>query len=638
MPAPRRARGLAVLAGVALLLASLSAPPAHAEAWTLAVEAGNARQPLPGSARDVQFTPSDLAMSADGRTLLVADAYNGVVATITAAGAFRILARTHLRDADGGPSAIGVTPSGSVITTGSKGRYGGDWFFRLAKVSSAGAVSGVRTSLQGDQVLDLSVAVGPDGSVYYAGGTRTSGSSGDLHEEGPVLVHRRAPDGTTSVIAGNGRIGSPVAGDARASPFRHITDLEVTPAGNLLVVDRESDTVASVTPAGRLTIRKRAGLFRPTNVAVTPGGVLYVGDNPYGRGRVWRVTRTSASTVVRTGIAKITGLAADELGRLYIGTVAHRIHRRSAAGQISLFANSAGMPSLPPRTYAELWQPSELAVSSTGDRYVAYDRPGEGARIVRIGVDGGVSVVAGNGTTGHPVAGAATASPLGRITGLGLTSDGDLYAAIASADAVVRIRDGVLSVLPGSFPDAAGVGVDSHDDIYVGTYETQAAIVRVHDGTASPWVTLDGNRVSDITVGGTDTVYFTSGTIRRINPDLTTSAVTAAGHSYLVAHQVAAGGSGELYYGLGGRIWRVTAEGERTAIAGRVPVAGSFGGEPPLPGPALDSALASTSFGSSQPIAVAGPDVLVVDGVATGLDADALHPDGPVNLVRISPG
>lgn len=237
--------------------------------------------------------------------------------------------------------SLSVGPSGDLFVAESRAGC-------VIRIDSAGvghlAVGGGRRSAEcpacGVRLArPLSVAVGPDGTVYVV----------DLADYQLLAVK---PDGTTSTLSGD-----------RAGPLRYPQVITMDSAGRLYAYDATGvyrfDQSGPVLVAGGGGADVGAGapatsvrLERISSVAAGPGGVLYLAEES--RHRVLRVDAAGTISVLAgTGVdgdsgdggpanqATIdpTAVAADDAGNVYIATqFGHRVRRIDPAGVITNFA------------------------------------------------------------------------------------------------------------------------------------------------------------------------------------------------------------------------------------------------------------------------------------------------------------
>jgi RHS repeat-associated protein len=231
------------------------------------------------------------------------------------------------------------------------------------------------------------VAVGTDGSFYIS----------DLNAN---VVLRVASDGTIATVAGTGGLGSSGDGGPATAAMLRPRGVAVAHDGSFYVTDIQGGRVRRVGSDGTITAAAGTGtvgfggdggfavlakLSDPHGVAVGPDGSLYIADT--GNNRIRRVTP-------------------DGIIDTFAGT-----------GQ-SGFAGDGG-----PATLAKLSSPEAVAAGPDGSVYVT-----DVNRVRRIGSDGIINTVAGNGTGGAAGdGGPATQGQLLIPRGVAVGPDGSLF-------------------------------------------------------------------------------------------------------------------------------------------------------------------------------------------------------------------
>ncbi|MBI3696509.1 MAG: hypothetical protein HY238_16920 [Acidobacteria bacterium] len=320
-----------------------------------------------------------------------------------------------------------VSPNG-VITT-----FAGDGSYRL----SADGTSAVESYLFGPR----SVVVDAAGNVLIA-------------DPVDLRVRRLAPDGTLTIIAGNG--GRAPVGDGRPAKLSGLEPdkVIVDPAGNVLILDTGPGRIHRLGPDGTLSIiagggaddrdgipARQAKLNYALGMATDAAGVLYIAE-----ANANRVRRAGLdgiiTTVAGTGTRGFSGdggpaanatlnrpvdVALDAAGNLYILDQGNqRIRRVSPDGVITTFA--AGH-------FAQL---SQAAVDAAGNLFVADTA---GGAVFSVSPAGVVRTVAGqagglgfSGDGGPPLA-----AVFNRPEGVAVDSAGRIYIADTGNGRIRRI-------------------------------------------------------------------------------------------------------------------------------------------------------------------------------------------------------
>ena len=305
-------------------------------------------------------------------------------------------------------------------------------------------------------------------------------ASGDLFiADGPNNRIREVnSSGVITTIAGNGTAGYNGDGiQATAAKLFYPVGVALDGKGDLFIADMGNARIREVNLA-RGVITTVAGdgtagyggnggpattamLYRPYGVAVDGSGHLFIGDSGNDRIREVNLATGLITTIAGTGTSGHTGdggpataaelsfpegIAPDSKGNLFIADQANDAVREMnlATGLISTVAgngtggyNGDGGPA----TAAELADPSDVVVDSSGDFYIA-DYNNNRIREVNSST-GFITTVAGNGTFGYSGdGGPATAAELRDPERIALGANGQLY--VADMDNS-RIREVTLS-------------------------------------------------------------------------------------------------------------------------------------------------------------------------------------------------
>jgi len=324
-----------------------------------------------------------------------------------------------------------------------------------------------------------------------------------------------AATGIIATIAGNGTSGP--AGDGGAAidaqldlPFGIAAD----GAGNVFIADGNNNRIRKVDAGGTITTvagdgvaggggdggaATSAQLSSPFGVAVDRDGNLYIADVKNSRIREVMAASGIIATVAGNGtstedggaatssrIESPAGIVADGAGNLYIADAGdNRIRKVDTAGVVTTVAGtgSAGFSGDGgPATSAQLYFPGGLALDGQGGLLVADVL---NARIRRIGTDGIITTIAGDGTSSFGGdGGPATAAQLFGPAGVTADSLGTIYIADAHNQRIRRIdTSGIITTVAGNgsadFTGDGGaatsaaldtpdhVALDDHGNLYI---------------------------------------------------------------------------------------------------------------------------------------------------------------------------
>ncbi|MCY1019272.1 HNH/endonuclease VII fold putative polymorphic toxin [Pyxidicoccus sp. MSG2] len=261
------------------------------------------------------------------------------------------------------------------------------------------------------------LAVGADGSLYIA----------DFFNS---RIRKVDPSGVIHTIAGTGTPGSAGEGGPAASaqvyyPFQ----LALGPDGSLYFTENGGGRVGRITPDGRL-------------VRVAGNGLS--GNAPDG------------VPALQAPLGDLWGIAVGPDGSVYVADRAnHRVRRISPDGILSTLAGNGEYTfhgDGGPATQAALWSPIAVAVGPDGSVYIA---DFNNLRVRRVGTDGIIRTVAGNGFGGATGdGGPATQATLQWPLGLAVGPDGRLYI-VDNYSGRLRMVDG-----QGIITTVAGAGID----------------------------------------------------------------------------------------------------------------------------------------------------------------------------------
>jgi len=246
------------------------------------------------------------------------------------------------------------------------------------------------------------VAITPAGDLYFANG------SPGLYKIDARGVLTRVPTPT---------------------PLGVLTGLAADTAGNVYASDSTYQRVVKLSASGNVTIASgSAQLSRPMGVAVDSAGTLYVADA--GSGQVLRIS-TSGNSSALAQITSPAGVAVDASGNVYVAdTSSHRIQKVALGGTVTTIAGhgTAGFSGdNGPALAAQLNSPSGVAVDYTGTLYIS---DSGNHRLRRVLPGGTITSLAGNGNPGFSSdSGPASTAMLNRPSGIAVDLIGNLYLA-----------------------------------------------------------------------------------------------------------------------------------------------------------------------------------------------------------------
>lgn len=258
------------------------------------------------------------------------------------------------------------------------------------------------------------------------------------------------------------------------------------------------------------------------------------------------------------------GVALDALGNVYIADSTNSlVEKVTPAGTLSIFAGNGqtGTPTPGPATSSALNEPEAVAVDADGNVYIA----DSGNQLIeKVDTSGTLSIIAGNGTGGAPIAGTAINSPLYYPSSLAVDSSKNVYIADELNHVVEKVTPaGSLSIFAGTgtsgLPTAgnatssklnrpSGLAIDSSGNVYISNYAS-AIVVKVNSlgklsifaGTGTPGLPSAGPATSSKLGGPMGLAVDTAGN------------VTIADRGSNLVERVAPSGKLSIFAGTGSR-------------------------------------------------------------------------------------
>jgi len=283
-------------------------------------------------------------------------------------------------------------------------------------------------------------------------------------------IYRIAGSLISDSVAGNAGYSGD-GGPSTAAQLDHPQGIALDSSGNVYIADTNNNVVRRIdhssgiitTIAGTGTsgysgdgqVAMSATLNHPMGISFNSNGDLFVAD--YGNHVVRKIAASTAviTTVAGTGTQGFAGdgaaatsgmlaypadIALDASGELYIADSGnHRVRKVATDGTISTVAGNgtAGFTGDGGNaTAAELSSPQGLALSSTGDLYIA----DYAVNVVRKVSNGTITTFAGDGTSGYyGDGGKATDAELFVPSGIALDSSGNVYIADAGNNVIRKV-------------------------------------------------------------------------------------------------------------------------------------------------------------------------------------------------------
>jgi uncharacterized protein (TIGR03437 family) len=357
-----------------------------------------------------------------------------------------------------------------------------------------------------------------------------------------------------STLAGTGTSGySGDSGAAGSAELYGPVTVAVDPAGKLYVSDQLNHVVRTVSTGGGIAAfagdnlpgytgdgaaATSAELYSPSGIAFDTSGNIFICDS---RTNVIRkvtsagVISTVAGSYIRGpgfsgdgGLATDaqmsgpTGIAIDKAGNIYVAdTGNNRIRKFAVGGNIATIAGgiTASFSGDGARaSLSRLNAPRGLALDGAGNLYIA-DTGNN--RIRKIGTDGNINTIAGNGTAGFAGdGGPAVSASLRAPQAVAVDGAGVVYIADYSNSRIRRIAlSGAISTIAGngrfsytgdggaaltaSFNFPSGVAVASNGNVYVADFQNNVVRLLTPNETSSAVPAIDlGGVVSAAAFGG----------------------------------------------------------------------------------------------------------------------------------------
>lgn len=295
---------------------------------------------------------------------------------------------------------------------------------------------------------------------------------------GPILRVAELVDVTT--LAGSGGAGD-TDGTGAGAMFNGPNGGCVDAVGNVYIADSGNHRIRRVSPEGMVTTVAGTGqpgfadgpvaqaqFNLPMGLCVDAQGNIYIADT--GNSRIRKIDPTGMVTTLagsglpgwRDGPGQSAwfnfpnDLVVDRSGNLFVSEFNnHTVRRVTPTGEVSTWAGNPEPGYVDgPREEARFMAPAGIARDATGNLYVT---EWDGHRVRRIGTDGLVTTLAGNGVPGY-ADGPGTEARFNQPDGIVVDTDGFVYVTENGNHVIRRISP------PGLVETVAGTGESGFAD------------------------------------------------------------------------------------------------------------------------------------------------------------------------------
>jgi trimeric autotransporter adhesin len=440
----------------------------------------------------------------------------------SSARVWKITSGAAITEIAGLPCCLGsYSGEGGPATQAILGRIGGIAMSAKSELFLADTLNARVLRIAADGTIHTFAAglLGPSGLAFDPAGNLYVAERGDPAETQEIVasnltvyvsgwgrrLRKIAADGTITTAAGNGTEGySGDGGPSTAAQLDAPWGLAADSRGSIYISDSGNHTVRKIASNGIITtvagtaVRGSSGdggpathaqLNQPLGIAMDGAGNLFIAECLGARirevsaaGVITTVAGTGASgysgdggAAVKAQLACPHGVAADASGNVYIADTGNqRLRKVGPDGTISTVAGNGsngfagdGGPAL----NAQLFAPTSLALDPAGNLYIA-DTGNN--RIRRIDRNGTIDTVAGGGQSsltssndGIP----ATTAVLGLPQGVAVDSAGNLYIGDTQGNHLRRVSPtGIISTIAGRALYGYLAYFDGNLDLYLRGY------------------------------------------------------------------------------------------------------------------------------------------------------------------------
>lgn len=326
------------------------------------------------------------------------DNYNYRVLKISPGTTETIAGNGPPRGEDGPASTAQLDGPAGVATDPANDLYIADMYHRRVRKIANGTITTVAGggSAPTEGALATSVEIAGVGSIAADG-------AGNIYIADIKNIRvLKVSEGRITTMAGGGKANPGDGGLGTDAVLGYPQGLGVDTAGNLYIADSVNNRIRKLSPDGRIATVAGNGtagysgddgpaisaqLNYPAAVAADPGGNLYIAD--LGNNCIRKITDGVITTVAGTGTQGFSGddgpatsaqlahpgsVAVDAAGDLYIADTGNNRVRKVSKGPITTIAGDGTYGfdgDGGPATSAQLNLPSDVAVDSAGNVYIA---------------------------------------------------------------------------------------------------------------------------------------------------------------------------------------------------------------------------------------------------------------------------
>ncbi|WP_082922845.1 NHL repeat-containing protein [Halothiobacillus diazotrophicus] len=299
------------------------------------------------------YYPTGVAVDTNGN-LYVADTNNFEIRKITAAGLVTTLAGTTTQgSADGIGAAAGFSyPTDVALSANGTTLYVADSYNN--EIRTIDLATGMVNTFAGSTTPGFKDGVGTAAGFHYPKGVKLD-TAGNLYiaDFNNNAIRKITPGGVVTTLAGSGAAGA-TDGTGTAATFNHPKGIAVDAQGNVYVGDVDNNEIRKVTPAGVVTtlagsttpgaadgIGSAASFKAPKGVALNADETaLYVADGNNEIRRIDLATRmvttvagsttpgTTNGPAASASFNNPVGIALDATGNIYVGDTDNHQYRK----------------------------------------------------------------------------------------------------------------------------------------------------------------------------------------------------------------------------------------------------------------------------------------------------------------------